>query len=89
MKVLEFQSVQFVKEGIRLQQSWFWPGMRSDVQLYCQSCRKCQTVNPGANMKPAPQEAMSTAAHFNAILCRFNWTFPAKQKQKQIPISHD
>jgi hypothetical protein len=54
------------KTRIRLQQSWFWPGMRSDVQLYCQSCRKCQTVNPGANMKPAPQEAIITATHFNA-----------------------
>jgi hypothetical protein len=57
------------KTRIRLQQSWFWPGMRSDVQLYCQSCRKCQTVNPGADMKPAPQ-------------CRFNWTFSALREQK-------
>jgi IS30 family transposase len=40
--------------------------MRSDVQLYCQSCRKWQTVNPGANMKPSPQEAMNTATYFNA-----------------------
>jgi hypothetical protein len=35
------------KTRIRLQQSWFWPCMGSDIQLYCRSCRKCQTVNPG------------------------------------------
>jgi hypothetical protein len=40
--------------------------MRSDVTLYCQSCQECQTVNPGANMKPAPQEAMNTATHCKA-----------------------
>jgi hypothetical protein len=54
------------KTRIRLQQFWSWPGMRSDVALYCRSCRKCQTVNPGANMKPAPQEAMNTATQFKA-----------------------
>jgi hypothetical protein len=63
------------KTIIRIQQSWFWPGMRSDVQLHCQSCRKCQTVYPGANMKPAPQEAMNTATHFNAR-CHVNLSGP-------------
>jgi hypothetical protein len=63
------------KTRIRLQQSWFWPGMRLDVTLYCQSCQKIQTVNPGVNMKPASQEAMNTATHFYAR-CHVNLIGP-------------
>jgi hypothetical protein len=79
------------KTRIRLQQSWFWLGMKSDVQLYFQSCRKCQTVNPGANMKPAPQEAMNTATNFNAI-CHVDLIGPFPQsenKKKYILVMID
>jgi hypothetical protein len=71
--------------------SWFWPGMRSDVQLYGQSCQKCQTVNPGANMKPAPQEARNTATHFNAR-CHVDLIGPfllSKNKNKYLLVMID
>jgi putative transposase len=79
------------KTRIRLQQSWFWPGMRSDVQLYCQSFQKCQTVNPGANMKPALQEAMNTATHVNAR-CHVDLIGPfplSKNKNKYLLVMID
>jgi hypothetical protein len=65
--------------------------MQSDVTLYCQSCQKCQTVNPGANLKPAPQEEMSTATHFNSR-CHVNLIGPfplSSNKNKYLLVMID
>jgi hypothetical protein len=54
-----------VKTLGRLQDCWFWPGMSTEVQNYCQSCHVCLQVNPAGNSRPAPLEPMPTVTRFN------------------------
>ena len=51
-----------------LKTSWTWPNMLSDIKRYCQSCDKCQKVNPATNLKPLPLQPMDEAKFFNARL---------------------
>ena len=49
----------------RIQQDWFWPGMKDDVYNYCRSCHVCLKSNYPSNKKPAPLEPMPPAIRFN------------------------
>jgi transposase InsO family protein len=53
------------KTRTRLQDCWYWLGMKQDVEKYCQSCPKCQSANPAHNRKPAPLEPMPSVTRFN------------------------
>ena len=48
-----------------LRTRWTWPHMREDIKKYCQSCEKCQKVNPAGNLRPVPLEPMEEATGFN------------------------
>ena len=49
----------------RLQESWYWPGMKAEVLNYCRSCDICQQVNAANNNKPAPLDKLPSVTRFN------------------------
>ena len=49
-----------------LKSSWTWPDMKESVKRFCQSCEKCQRVNPAQNLRPVPLEPMDEAKFFNS-----------------------
>lgn len=56
------------KTRLRLQQMWYWPNMRAEIDAYCRSCVSCQQVNQAAHSRPAPLEPMPPVTRFNERL---------------------
>lgn len=49
----------------RLQENWFWPGMRTEVERYCKGCHVCLTVNQAHSKHPVPLRPMPPTTRFN------------------------
>ena len=39
------------KTGTRLKEKFFWPGMNTDMNLWCAACEKCQRRKPPGKKK--------------------------------------
>ncbi len=48
----------------KLKSCWFWPNMKSEIEIYCRSCPQCLQHNPKTQL-PQPLDALPLAKDFN------------------------
>ena len=49
----------------KIQSSWYWPQMNTDIEIYCKSCHICHSNNNPAHKRPVPLESLKTVSYFN------------------------
>ena len=53
----------------RLRNSFFWPKMKTEVQLYCNTCKKCFLPNLAYKAKPKAELQPFSVARPNELVC--------------------
>jgi hypothetical protein len=56
------------KTNSRIQQYFYWPHMKEDVEKYCQTCMKCATVNKPNHKIKCPLQPLPIASHPGEII---------------------
>ena len=70
----------FWKSLARIRQSYFWPGMTSDIRSWCRTCQVCRKFKGPGRRNPAPLQQMTVGAPFERIGVDILGPFPRSDR---------